>query len=215
MASDACQTSASALNSVFYAPFGALLVSNFAVSNFAVNHVYSFLLRCAGVFAVARGKVITSDLPQLHGRRYLTVTYHAELLSNLLLISGVTSLSAGIMGPGSKLKTILAITAFLASSSLHAVGTERVYIEDTDRFPGWKGELPRAELSGPSIGYGDSGKVSPLPLYLIVDTRQKYRASMHLFAEEQVMCLDGGLYCIVRLAPPDMLVSWTSGRVAR
>ena len=38
-----------------------------------------------------------------------------------------------------------------------------VYIEDTDRFPGWKGELPRsAEEDGPNtIGYGEGGVVSP------------------------------------------------------
>lgn len=63
-----------------------------------------------------------------------------------------------MMGLGSSFTTILAAIVLLASSSMHVVGTERVYIEDTDRFPGWKGELPRAELSGPSIGYGESGK---------------------------------------------------------
>ena len=37
-----------------------------------------------------------------------------------------------------------------------------MYIEDTDRFPGWKGELPRtAEEDGPNtIGYGEGGVVS-------------------------------------------------------
>ena len=38
-----------------------------------------------------------------------------------------------------------------------------MYIEDTDRFPGWKGELPRTaeEDGGPdTIGYGEGGVVS-------------------------------------------------------
>lgn len=36
------------------------------------------------------------------------------------------------------------------------------YIEDTDRFPGWKGELPsvaHAEYTDGSVGYGEVGKV--------------------------------------------------------
>jgi hypothetical protein len=36
------------------------------------------------------------------------------------------------------------------------------YIEDTDRFPGWKGELPsvaNAEYTDESVGYGEVGKV--------------------------------------------------------
>lgn len=36
------------------------------------------------------------------------------------------------------------------------------YIEDTDRFPGWKGELPRAmeESLEDSVGFAELGKVS-------------------------------------------------------
>ena len=36
------------------------------------------------------------------------------------------------------------------------------YIEDTDRFPGWKGELPsvaHAEYTEGAVGYGEVGKV--------------------------------------------------------
>jgi hypothetical protein len=36
------------------------------------------------------------------------------------------------------------------------------YIEDTDRFPGWKGELPsvaHAEYTDGTVGYGEVGKV--------------------------------------------------------
>jgi hypothetical protein len=36
------------------------------------------------------------------------------------------------------------------------------YIEDTDRFPGWKGELPsvaHAEYTDGSVGFGEAGKV--------------------------------------------------------
>ncbi len=36
------------------------------------------------------------------------------------------------------------------------------YIEDTDRFPGWKGELPsvaHAEYTDGTVGYGEAGKV--------------------------------------------------------
>jgi prolyl 4-hydroxylase len=41
------------------------------------------------------------------------------------------------------------------------------YIEDTDRFPGWKGELPsvaHAEYTDGSVGYGEVGKVNTLLL---------------------------------------------------
>ena len=37
-----------------------------------------------------------------------------------------------------------------------------VYIEDTDRFPGWKGELPRA-IVDKTIGYGQGGVVYTPP----------------------------------------------------
>lgn len=50
-----------------------------------------------------------------------------------------------------------------------ALGEGERYIEDTDRFPGWKGELPSAideatkALSqiptGKTVGYGENGKV--------------------------------------------------------
>lgn len=44
------------------------------------------------------------------------------------------------------------------------------YIEDTDRFPGWKGELPSTVIdeatralsqqpTGKEVGYGENGKV--------------------------------------------------------
>ena len=38
---------------------------------------------------------------------------------------------------------------------------DAVYIEDTDRFPGWKGELPQAvgEKGANTIGYGEGGVV--------------------------------------------------------
>lgn len=65
------------------------------------------------------------------------------------------------MGPASRLKMIPTLVALICCLALHPVGcrlADTVYIEDTDRFPGWKGELPRAELSGPSIGYGESGQ---------------------------------------------------------
>ncbi len=34
------------------------------------------------------------------------------------------------------------------------------YIEDTDRFPGWRGELPRMEVGvGDTVGFGELGQV--------------------------------------------------------
>lgn len=44
------------------------------------------------------------------------------------------------------------------------------YIEDTDHFPGWKGELPTEPVvhkalsqhpTGETVGYGEDGKVGP------------------------------------------------------
>ena len=53
----------------------------------------------------------------------------------------------------------------LALCTANAVAAQKagdVYIEDTDRFPGWKGELPRAvevEEAPNTIGYGEGGVV--------------------------------------------------------
>ena len=51
-----------------------------------------------------------------------------------------------------------------------ALGDVERYIEDTDRFPGWKGELPSLideatkalsqKPTGKTIGYGENGKVA-------------------------------------------------------
>lgn len=55
---------------------------------------------------------------------------------------------------------VVAVAVLLITSpTARAVGKSEVYIEDTDRFPGWKGELPKAELAGPTLGYGESGEV--------------------------------------------------------
>jgi hypothetical protein len=52
---------------------------------------------------------------------------------------------------------ILGLAGFAASM-------ENGYIEDTDRFPGWKGELPviheAVHERGDSVGYGELGQVS-------------------------------------------------------
>lgn len=46
----------------------------------------------------------------------------------------------------------------LASLEAHALDK---YIEDTDRFPGWKGELPDSlgSMNLDHVGYGVGGKV--------------------------------------------------------
>jgi hypothetical protein len=56
-----------------------------------------------------------------------------------------------------------------------AVVSEERYIEDTDRFPGWKGELPghnpgqpkalSQEKTGMTVGYGENGVVRFSPDY--------------------------------------------------
>lgn len=57
-----------------------------------------------------------------------------------------------------RLKSFVAILAFCVCSALQLTSTDPIYIEDTERFPGWKGELPRAEQFGPSVGFGESGR---------------------------------------------------------
>ena len=52
----------------------------------------------------------------------------------------------------------------LAPLFLH-LGLAAEYIEDTDRFPGWKGELPRVKNGQPGepdsskLAFGEHGKV--------------------------------------------------------
>lgn len=58
------------------------------------------------------------------------------------------------------LTAVMALAAgqILVVSAAHA----NEYIEDTDRFPGWKGELPQQQplADDPAtIGFGESGKV--------------------------------------------------------
>ena len=45
-----------------------------------------------------------------------------------------------------------------AFNAVAAGANGNVYIEDTDRFPGWKGELPRP-VADNTIGYGEGGVV--------------------------------------------------------
>ena len=63
----------------------------------------------------------------------------------------------------------LCLAALLAG---FAAAEER-YIEDTDRFPGWKGELPNnpadqltqalsQQATGKTVGFGENGKVRSL-----------------------------------------------------
>ena len=46
-------------------------------------------------------------------------------------------------------------------SAVDAAAKSEVYIEDTDRFPGWKGELPQQQPleSAAMVGYGEAGQV--------------------------------------------------------
>ena len=59
-------------------------------------------------------------------------------------------------------------------SSASAESAERTYIEDTDRFPGWKGELPhiiRPEEPSNTIGYGEGGLVRDVLSFPITGPR--------------------------------------------
>ena len=70
---------------------------------------------------------------------------------------------------------LLVYTAFGVSADT----AKDMYIEDTDRFPGWKGELPRsAEEDGPNtIGYGEGGVVSSAAVLLTLDLRRSVNAA--------------------------------------
>ena len=47
----------------------------------------------------------------------------------------------------------------LAPVLLHTVMALDKYIQDADRFPGWKGELPKAGQPGVELAVGEHGKV--------------------------------------------------------
>jgi hypothetical protein len=58
---------------------------------------------------------------------------------------------------------------------VHLTSANR-YIEDADRFPGWKGELPKEPIipkaldqnpTGETVGYGEDGKVCWSPLKVV------------------------------------------------
>lgn len=60
------------------------------------------------------------------------------------------------------LRILLLLVIYRVSAST-AQSTD-TYVEDTDRFPGWKGELPRAQPLDPhSVGYGEGGVVRTHP----------------------------------------------------
>lgn len=42
------------------------------------------------------------------------------------------------------------------------------YIQDADRFPGWKGELPKAGQPGVELAVGEHGKVNQRALHAVV-----------------------------------------------
>ena len=54
------------------------------------------------------------------------------------------------------------------------------YIEDVDRFPGWRGELPSTLLAEihDSIGYGQLGKVGLLRITLAGDLLVSYAVKL-------------------------------------
>jgi hypothetical protein len=65
-----------------------------------------------------------------------------------------------------QLSAVVALTAVMALAAGQILVVSAVhaneYIEDTDRFPGWKGELPQQQplADDPAtIGFGESGKV--------------------------------------------------------
>jgi len=65
-------------------------------------------------------------------------------------------------GGGMELRRAVAALMTAALLAGQAVGLGDQYIEDTDRFPGWRGELPTTTIEvQDSVGYGEVGKVSP------------------------------------------------------
>jgi hypothetical protein len=77
-----------------------------------------------------------------------------------------------------------ALSVAAALALVHVTGANR-YIEDADRFPGWKGELPKEPDSpkaldqkptGETVGYGEDGKVRPGLVFLSYKDAQ-YRFS--------------------------------------
>ena len=74
-------------------------------------------------------------------------------------------MAPGVGRPRRRARACTACVPLLVLYTAMCVGADKakdMYIEDTDRFPGWKGELPRtAEEDGPNtIGYGEGGVVS-------------------------------------------------------
>ena len=60
---------------------------------------------------------------------------------------------------------LLVLCALLGTASAESVAS--TYIEDTERFPGWKGELPhiiRPDNEPKTIGFGEGGVVR-IPIY--------------------------------------------------
>lgn len=84
----------------------------------------------------------------------------------------------------------------LAALKVAAVGAaEDRYIEDTDRFPGWKGELPGSagnnpgqpkalsqDRTGVTVGFGEDGVVIYLPLQQDSPQHEEISPSRLLFA---------------------------------
>ena len=75
------------------------------------------------------------------------------------------------LGISSSMRGALLACLLLASLGLCSRAEESIkYIEDTDRFPGWKGELPSnpadqlaealsQHATGETVGFGEKGKV--------------------------------------------------------
>ena len=96
-----------------------------------------------------------------------------------------------------KMRVSQRLFACLASCLLlHATtGENERYIEDTDRFPGWKGELPSNVVdeatkalsqhpTGKTVGYGENGKVGTMiSSYIPVS----YAAGIHTVQASMLM----------------------------
>lgn len=66
------------------------------------------------------------------------------------------------------------------------------YIEDTDRFPGWRGELPRMEVGvGDTVGFGELGQVRVRWRLLLLECHSLVYHSngrLYLLLECEVVC---------------------------
>lgn len=67
-------------------------------------------------------------------------------------------------------KSAFVILLILTIDFKHVSGMEQAYIEDAERFPGWKGELPNSfhVKVDDSVGYKEGGNVCLYFFYCVI-----------------------------------------------